>query len=257
MSSRREQFLERLIQALFRKRAEGFVLKGGGALRVRFGNQRLTRDVDLDFTDPRRSADSLHNTMRRVIEAARRGLPISEFRYSEPGKAEASPRWKVNFRDDHGQPVHVEIEVSRDPLRAAPGKVVQRRFQPLAVSGGARFWVDLYDDATMITTKLAALLGRSAPRDVYDLDLLMDASEPPTAEQIEWALERAGVGERDSVEWLWAQLDDLSWQRFLAELRDALPEEIAERIDEEEWTAMKLRVGEYLQELLQSARSRP
>jgi len=113
MAAIREQFLERLTAALFRKRGEGFVLKGGGAMRARFGNERMTKDLDLDFTNPKRSADSLHNTVRHAIEHAARGLPLTARRIHEPGKAEASPRWKVNFRDDAGRPIHVEIEVEQ------------------------------------------------------------------------------------------------------------------------------------------------
>lgn len=253
MDDLREQFLERLTAALFRRRGEGFVLKGGGAMRARFGRERLTKDLDLDFTNPKRSADSLHKTVRHAIDHAGRGLPIADLRVHEPGKAEASPRWKVNFRDDAGHPVHVEIEVSRDASRAAPGRVVQHRFQPLARRGGTRFWVDVYDDATLATTKLAALLGRAAPRDVYDLDLLMDAGEAPSAEQVAWAVRRAGIDDGPPVDVLWAQLDGLGWTRYRDELRDALPAEVAERIDADEWEAMKLRVGEYAQALLGGA----
>lgn len=246
----REQFLERLTAALFRKRGEGFVLKGGGAMRARFGNERMTKDLDLDFTNPKRSADSLHKTVQHAIEHAARGLRVTDLQVHEPGKAEASPRWKVNFRDDAGHPVHVEIEVSRDATRVAPGQVVQQRFEPLARRGGTRFWVDVYDDATLATTKLAALLGRAAPRDVYDLDLLMGSGERPSAEQIAWAVQRAGIDDRSPVDLLWARLDELDWQRYLDELRDALPEDAAARIDEDEWEAMKLRVGEYAEALL-------
>ena len=94
MNNLREQFLERLTRALFHKKGEGFVLKGGGALRALFGAERLTQDIDLDFTNPRRSADSLHHTVRHAIDSAARGLPLRGLAVSEPGKAESSPKWK-------------------------------------------------------------------------------------------------------------------------------------------------------------------
>ena len=253
MDNIREQFLERLTAALFRRRGEGFVLKGGGAMRARFGNERMTKDLDLDFTNPKRSADSLYNTVRHAIDHAVRGLRVSDLQVHEPGKGEASPRWKVNFRDDTGQPVHVEVEVSRDPARVAPGRIEQHRYQPLAQRRGTRFWVDVYDDATLAATKLAALLGRGAPRDVYDLDLLMSATESPSPEQIDWVVRRAGIEGQSPVDVLWARLDDMGLERFLGELRDALPPAVAERIDAEEWEGMKLRVGEYAQTLLEGA----
>lgn len=250
MTDIRERFLERLTREIFLKKGEGFVLKGGGAMRVLFKEQRLTKDLDLDFTNPKRSADSLHNTLRRAIDTAARGLSLRDLQISEPGKAEASPRWKLNFTDQRGTPCHVEIEVSRDPERAAPGAVVQRPYQPHASTGIGRFWVDIYDEPVLIATKLAALLGREVPRDVYDLDLLSGTGRSPDAALVRWAIERAGLTGEDPIATLWAHLDALTWARFQAELAPALPAEISERVDELEWTAMKLRVGEYVEELL-------
>ena len=171
MSTVREQFMERVIREIFLRKGSGFVLKGGAALRAIYGETRLTKDVDLDFTNPKRTAESLHNTISRNIDNAARGLEIRNLVVSSPGKAEQSPRWKLNFSDPLGQEFHVEIEVSRDPKRAVPGNVIQQRFLPQAAKGISRFWVDIYDGSALIASKIAALLGRGLPRDVYDLDL--------------------------------------------------------------------------------------
>jgi predicted nucleotidyltransferase component of viral defense system len=251
MSTLREQFLERLIREVFLRKGSGFVLKGGAAMRSLLGEQRLTKDVDLDFTNPKRTADALHKTLRRAIAAAAKGLPLDELTVSAPGKRELSPRWKVNFRDRQGTRFHVEVEVSRDARRAPPGGVVQQRFAPIAAGIMSPFWVDIYDQPTLIATKVAALLGRGAARDVYDLDLLLPGAVP-SAEQVTWAVERADLQEQDPVEVLGARLDALTWQRFQTDLLDALPEHIAERIDEAEWSAMRDRVGEGVQRLLQA-----
>lgn len=250
MDNLREQFIERLTRAIFQHKGSGFVLKGGGAMRALFGGQRLTKDIKLDFTNARRTADSLHRTIRRAIDSVARGLPaIRAIQVAEPGKAESSPRWKINFTDAQGHRHHVEVEVSRDPRRAPPAGVVQQVFIPEAAKGIPRFWVDIYAGPALIASKLAALL----PRDVYDLDLLKDAVDPPDAKLLAWAVERAGTAD-DPVAVLWAHLDALSWDRVQAELLDALPDRIAERVDEAEWTAMKLRVGEYAEALLAQPR---
>lgn len=249
MADLREQFLERLTRELFLRRGDGFVLKGGAALQALFGDLRLTKDVDLDFTNPRRTAQSLHKTVARAIDAALGGLPAREIQVSRPGKGEASPRWKVNFRDPDNRPVHVEIEVSRDASRVPPGRVVQQRVRPRTLAGVPAYWVDLYEGAALMATKIAALLARSVPRDVYDLDLLIGSVDPPGPDQIAWALNHAGVDDAP-VDVLWANLDGLTWERFETELRDALPDSVVERIDTEEWEGMKLRVGEYVESLL-------
>lgn len=250
MDNLREQFLERLTREIFHKRGSGFVLKGGGALRAMFGEQRLTKDIDLDFINPKRSADSLQHGIAHAIAGAARGLALRNLAISEPGKAEASPRWKVNFEDADGHRQHLEIEVSRDPARAVPGQVVQHPFMPRAAKGIARFWVDIYDKPALIAGKLAALLGRSAPRDVYDLDLLHQTHQEPSVEQMAWVVKRARLEGANPVAVLRANLEDLTWPRFLSELRDALPPEVAERIDATEWTALKKRVREYAERQL-------
>lgn len=252
MATLREQFMERLIREFFHRKGSGFVLKGGGAVRTLFGEQRLTKDVDLDFTNPKQTVDSLHNTVNRAIRAAAQGLPIRNLRVAAPRKGELSPRWKINFEDQDNKSFHVEVEVSRDSARAPPGLVVQKRFVPDAAVGIGRFWVDIYDEPALIASKLAALLGREVPRDVYDLDLLMTASQRPSAAQLRWAVERAGLEREDPVTVLEARMKGLDWARFATDLRDSLPPQIAERIDEAEWEMMKARVADYAKSLLET-----
>jgi len=252
MNDLREQFLERLTRALFHKKGEGFVLKGGGAMRALFGVERLTKDIDLDFTNPKRSADSLHHTVKHAIDSAARALPLRELTVSEPGKAESSPKWKINFADAAGQRYHLELEVSRDARRVPPGAVLQQPFTPQAAVGIPRFWVDMYDKPTLTATKLSALLGRETARDVYDLDLLMMASTAPTREQLRWVVERAHLQGQDPLAVLHAHLQALDWRRYQTELRDSLPAETAARIDEAEWNALRRRVDDYATRLLET-----
>ncbi|MDH4073027.1 MAG: nucleotidyl transferase AbiEii/AbiGii toxin family protein, partial [Gammaproteobacteria bacterium] len=160
MSTIRERFIERLLRQIFLRKGSGFVLKGGAAMRSLYGEQRYTKDIDLDFTNPKRSAESLHGTISSGIEKAARGLGVRDLRVSQPKKAEKTPRWKINFSDSDDRPFHVEIEVSRDADRAPPGQVVLQAFVPQADRGIARFWVDIYDHDALAASKLAALLGR-------------------------------------------------------------------------------------------------
>lgn len=252
MADPREQFLERFTRALFHQPHSGFVLKGGTALRTLFGPERLTKDVDLDFIGAKRTANSLHTGVRHAIDLAARGLPFSGLSVSEPGKSEMSPRWKINFATADGRRHHVEVEVSRDPGRAPPGSVVQRSFTPHAAVGIPRFFVDIYDEPTLAATKLAALLGRETPRDVYDLDLLKEVAPAIGPELIQWAVTRAHLQGEDPVGVLWAHLEALSFARFESELEGALSPEARVRLDEEAWTAMKLGVGEYAERQLKA-----
>ena len=252
MADIKQQFFERFLRELFRRRGEGFVLKGGAAMQALFEPHRLTKDIDLDFTNPKRSAESLHNSIARALQVAARATRVNDYSVKTPGKAEQSPRWKINFTDHLGERHHLEVEVSRAQERATPSASMQVRYAPRAAVGMAPFWVDLYDKPALIASKLAALLGRSvpAPRDVYDLEKLCHDAEPIDDALIRWALDRAGLGDADPVVLLRDRLDALGWAAFQSELLDALPADEAARMDEAEWRLMKARVSEYLEGLL-------
>lgn len=252
MTDVKEYFLERFLKELFHRQGEGFVLKGGMGMRALFGDNRRTKDIDLDFTNPKRTAMSLHKSIERALDAAARWTKAKDVRISKPSQGEQSPRWKVNFSDASGQTHHVEIEVSRDAERAPPAAPVQVRYQPMAGSRVAPFFVDIYDPKALIATKLAALLGRQvpAPRDVFDLDALLATSEPPSDEQVQWALRRAGIKPDDARGLVEARMEEMSWAIFASQLLDSLPDADAERMSADEWDAMKSRVAEALQALL-------
>lgn len=254
MSTLREQFMERLIREIFQRRGSGFVLKGGAALRSMYGEHRYTRDIDLDFTNPKRTADSLHNTIESGIDKAARALGIREVNVSKPGKGERSPRWKINFADAEGRPIHIEVEVSRDERRSLPGQTRVQVFAPVADRGIARFWVDVYDADALAAGKLAALLGRGLPRDAYDLDVLYSAGAMPDQDQVSWALERSGIGAQESATVLLDRLDALNWDRYESELRDSLVPEAADRVDRHEWRAIRNRVLDSTLPLLEAVR---
>jgi hypothetical protein len=110
----------------------------------------------------------------------------------------------------------------------------------------------MYDEPTLAATKLAALLGRETPRDVYDLDLLKEVAPRVAPELINWAVTRAHLQGDDPVKVLWAHLEGLSYARFESELEGALSPKVRERIDEAAWTAMKLAVGEYAERHLRT-----
>ncbi|MCA1798890.1 MAG: nucleotidyl transferase AbiEii/AbiGii toxin family protein [Xanthomonadaceae bacterium] len=252
MAEIKQVFFERFLRELFHRSGEGFVLKGGVAMQALFREFRLTKDIDLDFTNPKRTAASLHNSIRRALDAAARATRVKNFQVRPPGKDEQSPRWKVNFDDSHGGRHHLEVEVSRDGRRAVPSAPVQVRYTPSAAPGIAPFWVDVYDVPSMIASKLAALLGRTVPvsRDVYDLDQLCAGASLIGPDLVEWAMQRAEVEAASARTLLDDRLAALSWDLFESELLTALPARDADRMNPDEWDAMKTRVRVYLDQVL-------
>jgi predicted nucleotidyltransferase component of viral defense system len=236
----------RFLKELFYGGKGGFVLKGGMAMMALFGPARLTRDVDLDFPELRqRTADSLHNQVMRALKAALQGSGVQQAKISEPGKAEISPKWKVSGTTAHGEPFHMKVEVSRRP--PPPGAVRQATVSGVSAFGLGTYYVDLYDEKTLVAMKLAALLGRTAARDVTDLDLLLPKHRP-TGVLIAWALAHAQVDASDASGAVGEKLASMSYDFFKTEmLADA---ELLARIEETEWEAMRARVRHALSDLL-------
>ena len=236
----------RFLCELFRATKGGFVLKGGVAVATLYAQSRLTRDVDLDFPPPSlRTAESLHHQVRRALQHALRGSGIVDAEISSPGKAELSPRWKVGGRGPSGEPFSMKVEVSRRP--PPPGRVRQVAVSGVAAYGLGTFYIDLYDEGTLAAMKLAALLERTAVRDVHDLDLLLPA-HPPDPSLIAWALEHAGLAPEDALRRIRHQLASMDGNLFRSQM--LIDPAILERFEEATWEGMKGRVLRALAGLL-------
>ncbi len=246
MSDLLQRVQARFLRELFRAAKGGFVLKGGMAVASLYTQSRLTRDVDLDFPPARlRTAESLHNQIRRALQQALRGSGIVDVRISAPGKAEISPKWKVRGRGPSGEPFSMKVEVSRRP--PPPGRVRQASVSGVAAYGLGTFYVDLYDESTLAAMKLAALLERTAVRDVYDLDLLLPA-HPPGPTLIEWALEHAGLAPEGASQRVQQRLASMDWNLFGSQM--LIDPAVLERFEKATWEEMKSRVQRALTSLL-------
>jgi predicted nucleotidyltransferase component of viral defense system len=236
----------RFLKELFHTSRGGFVLKGGMALSTLFGPSRLTRDVDLDLPPlEKRTADSLHNQVMRALKQALRDTGLIDTRISEPGKAEISPKWKVSGAGPNGEPFQMKVEVSRRP--APPGRVRQATVSGVSAYGLGTYFVDLYDERTLVAMKLAALLGRTAVRDVCDLDLLLP-TYIPGGKLIDWALQHAGVSPFAASNAVKEKLASMHWSLF--ETQMLADSALMSRMDAASWQQMRVRVGKSLISIL-------
>ncbi|MGH8250658.1 MAG: nucleotidyl transferase AbiEii/AbiGii toxin family protein [Steroidobacteraceae bacterium] len=241
------KFQARFLRELFRRPHSGFILKGGLALNALYGSSRLTMDIDLDFPpQSKRTSESLHTQINQAITASLIGLGVTEIRVSKPGKGEVSPKWKVSGTSSDGAPFHVKVEVSRRPPIPA-GTTRQHALHAQLAPGLPVFYVDIYDEPTLAAMKLAALLStsRHAPRDVYDLDLLIANGHRPDPSILGTMLELRGHEVGDLEYTLHDKLESLSWPDFQSQLQSALEPGEAERFDAREWETMKQRVGDH------------
>jgi hypothetical protein len=113
-----------------------------------------------------------------------------------------------------------------------------------------RVYVSVYDEQALADNKLAALIDdrRTAPRDIYDLELLLARGVVPSA----GAVEHLG-GMVTLLKRVIDKLDLMSWALFRDEVLPTLPVEVHAHIDEDEYLAMKVRLLETLERCLTKA----
>jgi predicted nucleotidyltransferase component of viral defense system len=245
LSQARDAFQLRLLTFLYRgSTSSSLVLKGGVAMRVLTESARFTQDLDFDH-DPHRSLASLQNTVRTAIDRAIHGSGLIDTSISESKQTDTVARWKISGRTSTGENLHLAVEVSRrqtpDPKHVLkiPVQIADRTLP--------RVYVSVYDEQALADNKLAALIDdrRTAPRDIYDLELLLARGVVPSA----GAVENLG-GAVTLMKRVADKLDLMSWALFRDEVLPTLPVEIHAHIDEDEYLAMKVRLLETLQRCL-------
>jgi predicted nucleotidyltransferase component of viral defense system len=234
----RNAFQQRLLAAIFKARQPGeLILKGGGAMKVRTESARFTKDLDLDH-DPKRGLDSLVKSMRKAIDQAFVG-GYKKIEVSEPKQTDTVARWKLHVAGPRGEEFQLTVEVSRrheikmEDVEAFLLQIRDRNFS-------ARTYIDVYKSDKLAEMKMWALLddNRVAPRDIYDLDLLIGEDAAPSAEAIAGMQEKYG----DVSEQLIKKMDAMPWPVFESQTLSVIPDELKARINEAEYGAMKDRI---------------
>jgi hypothetical protein len=242
LSEIRDAFQLRLLTCLYRgSESSSLVLKGGAAMRVLTASARYTQDLDFDH-DARRSLASLQKTVRSAIGRALQGSGVIQASITEPKQTDTVARWKISGLTSIGEELRLTVEVSR---RGSPdlSHVVKI---PVQVGDRTlpRVYVSVYDEQALVDNKLIALLDerRTAPRDIYDLEMLLARGTCPSSGAIERLGGPVGLMPRAAE-----KLELMGWALFRDQVIPALPREIQAHIDEDEYLAMKLRLLESLE----------
>lgn len=242
LSQIRDAFQLRLLTFLYRgSTSSSLVLKGGAAMRVLTESARFTQDLDFDH-DPHRSLASLQNTVRAAIDRAIQGSGLIGTSISESKQTDTVARWKISGRTNTGENLHLTVEVSR--RRAPDQNHVLKIPVQIADRTLPRVYVSVYDEQALADNKLAALIDdrRTAPRDVYDLELLLARGVVPSADAVENLGGRATLTQRIAD-----KLDLMTWSLFQDQVLPTLPAEIHAHMDEGEYLALKRRLLQMLE----------
>lgn len=244
----------RILHALFSGLSRDLViLKGGLAMKALTGSERSTKDIDM-AAEPNVNMSTLNKHMHAAINNALRCGLIEEttVREQDLGNGGISPKWHINGKlAGSDTAIHIRIEVSKRDL--LPEDAISR-FEIAASDrdGVGKYTIRTYSPMAMAASKIAALLdqNRNKPRDLYDLNLLMELDVAPPVAML------AALG-KDKLQLmlgnLWHKVASFTYQDFKAEVAPSLPQHIATTISEIGWCEMQLKVAEHIERWLQEA----
>ncbi|MEU0061089.1 nucleotidyl transferase AbiEii/AbiGii toxin family protein [Streptomyces sp. NPDC006334] len=201
-------YFNRLAARVFTKEPNGWLIKGGQALLVRYrGAARLSQDIDLQSTDPDRSADEVRQL---VIEAASLDLgdflrytPTKYDNHSDEGRGGAQ-----HFKVFCGTAQVADIKVDLVVGRTLSGTPETRTLKSAVDIEWPVDWPDvcLYPVVDHIADKICAMYerhgenaqyGSSRYRDLADL-LLISQQETVRGQEVTQALHREAERRRQN-----------------------------------------------------------
>lgn len=242
-----------LVELMSNAMSRELVLKGGMAMRAVHGSVRYTKDIDLD-ADLKYSRERVHGIVRRSIERAVASGLIANAKVSEPKQTETTLRWKiVGNQPGSDAPMNLTVEVSRRAT-FSNGHVIQVPLPDEFVGGTPGVKVQVLDSEAIAVTKVLALTDpkRMAPRDLYDLHVLIQANVKEPAHLLA-SLPDASERLPQAMVELWPKIEAMTFEQFRNEVIPYLPAEVARAIDEDVFDDMRLEVGSNVEKWLKAA----
>lgn len=231
----------RLLGAIFSHSLRGEVaLKGGFAMRVMAGSTRYTKDIDL-AASPAFPARAVQSCICKAVGDLRNSGLVSNLSLTAPKQTDTTQRWKIQGTVG-SQEIHLTVEVSRrDRIDASDLKTAN--YQPMPGSGLGSVAVACVSLPSLAAAKVDCLANpvREAPRDIYDLFLLIKMDVVPSPD----ALKAYGHGRLVQMrDMMWSKIEKMDYEEARAKLLGFLPADKAVELTEAVWDEMRLVVEE-------------
>jgi predicted nucleotidyltransferase component of viral defense system len=217
MQVQERDYLQHLILWLLYSRSQGLIFKGGTALRLVYGGNRYSEDLDFNGPQDVSVLRSLWEIVVAGLEDFGIGAEIRNAWYSDVGYSfDVSFRGPLYDGRDHSKG-KVRIDVNR-----RPEEVESRRELVTSEYDDVRpFVVTVLTLEHLLAEKVRAMVVRGKPRDLYDIWLLLRQGSRPDSELIERKLALYGMSWEPGV--LEGALEQVraDWER---DLRPLLPQ---------------------------------
>ena len=223
-------------------------------MRALHGSMRYTKDLDLN-AHPSISKERVQAIVQRSIKKAlaASGL-INNPKVTEPKQTDTTLRWKIFGTQPGGtEPIHVTIEVSRRKPHLH-GHTTECSMPAQFGQSAEGVKIQVIDSQHLAICKVLALCDphRQAPRDIFDLDILIQATLPDMGTLLAQIPDASRVLPKALKE-LWGNLEAMSYEQFRQEVIPYLPAEAAKAYTESQFDTMRLKVGERVEQWIREA----
>jgi len=234
----REMVQAKLLGRIFANSLNGeLALKGGMALRVSTDTARHTKDIDL-MSPP--GADQVEGRIKTAIAELKASGLVSGMIATQPKRTDTTWRWKIGGRVG-ATVINLTVEVSRRaPL--PNGHVPAVPWAPPPQYGVPAMLIDCLDLPMLAASKVSCLANpqREAPRDIFDLHLLVTMHVRPPIEALR-AFGREHL--EHTLASLWDKLEKMDYATAKTELFPFLEPAMRTKINAGMWDEIRLTAG--------------
>ena len=164
-----KEYLQYVFLNAISKYTENFVFKGGTCLRIIFGLERASEDLDF-------STDISINELKKIVDKCLKDFDLLNIKYKIYAEKEfkGNLRFEIRFEGPlfigkNASTNTLKIDFNNLKVKNKVVKVVQKLFSDVPL-----FTIIVLEEKEILAEKIRALINRSESRDLYDIWVLLN-----------------------------------------------------------------------------------
>jgi len=164
-----KEYLQYIFLYAISKYAIDFVFKGGTCLRICYGLERASEDLDF-------SADISVDELKKIVDKCLKDFDLLNIKYKIYAEKEfkGNLRFEIRFEGPlfvgkNASTNTLKIDFNKLKIKNKVVKVVQKLFSDIPL-----FTIIVLEEKEILAEKIRALINRSESRDLYDIWMLLN-----------------------------------------------------------------------------------
>lgn len=163
-----KEYLQYVFLNAISRYPDNFVFKGGTCLRICFGFERASEDLDF-------STNLKINKLKKIVYKCLKDFELLNLEYEIYSEKEFEENFRFEirfkgplFQEDRISTNTLKIDFNKRKVKNKIVKVVQKLFSDIPL-----FSIVVLDEKEILTEKIRALINRAESRDLYDVWMLL------------------------------------------------------------------------------------